>query len=195
VPDSKPAGNPSRAHSPWGSILPPEDPAHPVRNALRDGFLRRWDGFGELLRQLTQLNPMNQGHARRAEELMAAVARVAADLKELLEWLLVKRQPISTDEAFQLTSTYPELQDPAWRTTMIHRLTHGARGRPATKRQLAIQVLEERLLKRTSWTKLTRRRYCPCGEQVHNAACAERLRSEVRVLQKFLSKHGITVPN
>jgi hypothetical protein len=68
------------------------------------------------------------------------------------------------------------------------------RGRPATKRHLAVVALDMWLTNPSfSWARVTRE-VCNCGEQKHGRACQERLRQQVNDLRSALRRLGIEEP-
>lgn len=77
---------------------------------------------------------------------------------------------------------------------VLKRGGRGFRGRPVSKRGLAIKALEARMGDpHLSWSKLARR-YCDCGEKSHGFKCRDRIRKNVGQLKRILAKYNIQLP-
>jgi hypothetical protein len=66
------------------------------------------------------------------------------------------------------------------------------KGRPVSKRVVATLALEKRLQdqKGWSWMRLATQ-FCECKKERHDSHCQQRLRQEVRLLQKTLKELGV----
>jgi hypothetical protein len=66
-----------------------------------------------------------------------------------------------------------------------------AKGRPVSKRRLATLALEAKeLAPDLSWMQLAMK-FCDCSKRPHDEKCRDRLRQEIRILQKTLEEWGV----
>jgi hypothetical protein len=69
---------------------------------------------------------------------------------------------------------------------------HRPRGRSPIKRLAAVRALELRLLEpKRTWASITKE-CCPCKKKPHDKGCAETLRQEVMMLERTLSRLGVS---
>jgi hypothetical protein len=76
----------------------------------------------------------------------------------------------------------------------IDSLIPPALGRPITKQPLAVKALQSKLARNLSWPQVTRQ-VCDCGNLTHGPLCQDRLKKEVKAVERILSKYGIHVPS
>ena len=77
--------------------------------------------------------------------------------------------------------------------TVLSKLSHVPRGAKAkvSMRIVAVKALELRMESPdNSWAIVTRK-VCPCGKQLHDHACVQRIRQSVMRLQKKLQHYGV----
>ena len=72
----------------------------------------------------------------------------------------------------------------------IDSLIPPALGRPITKQPLAVKALQSKLARNLTWPQVTRQ-FCDCGKPPHDLGCKDRLKKEVKAVQKILSKYGL----
>ncbi len=146
-------------------------------------------------------------HPLEAQLIRAMVARTDAALQctrdqsrflpilneivELMGWLSDDEPPPSETE---LALSFQQNQNAGW--TVEHSIQYldlqrkRRRGRPRSKRRLALFALEERQLEGLSWMKLANK-FCPCSLRPHDERCRERLRHQVKQLQEMLARLGV----
>lgn len=133
--------------------------------------------------QRSQLAREISGNAR---EMM----KVAEEIKELLGWIYKGKRPLRArlDAAYQLL-------DAGWPEEKVEELLFTGprrkRGRPSTRRQIAIWALETQLISpHLTWPQLAKQ-FCQCGERRHTTACAKNIDTAVGELKKVLRKYGL----
>jgi hypothetical protein len=131
----------------------------------------------------------------QSPELLADLEQVNSQLRELCSWVYDPKSPSEErKEAQRIAGEYITLGIPAdLALADIEKAGTRPRGKPVTCRTLAVTALEMRIKdSKLSWARLGNQ-LCRCGSKRHGAACSERIRSEVRELQKFLKRHAIAV--
>ncbi|HKO57425.1 MAG TPA: hypothetical protein VJ276_16235 [Thermoanaerobaculia bacterium] len=115
-------------------------------------------------------------------------ARGGEVISEIMTWLSDQRSRASPTDILKISAEYLRLGLVNERQVnfMMSEAQKPLKGRPISKRVTALNALNERRLKRLSWTRLANK-FCSCDEEEHSARCADRLRHQVRELEQFLA--------
>jgi hypothetical protein len=183
-------------------LRPTPDPERPVRTALLATI-------AECIAEAARLDPAS---VRTEAEAFAALGRVyglIVEAKELLDWtgppfdVPPEGQPplAALSEAqreqrawsgFQIMRQSGKSEREAWEFS--HAMMKPGRGRPATKRYLAVRALDLKLTTRLTWKEVTQN-VCQCGLSEHTANCQKHLDRQVLLLKKVLKKYSISAPS
>ena len=125
-----------------------------------------------------------------------------ADAADLLNWLCdefstfdeaVLIETLASWDRLLTEAKTPSLQKTKFLESCRKECSKPVRGRPRSKRALAVAALEMKLSSaKPSWTKVTKK-LCPCGNLEHDFACTQRIRQSVIALQKTLRKLNVNV--
>jgi hypothetical protein len=169
------------APQPIASEFPPV-PGRPVLSALRKAFCERWEHFESIASDWKR-------SSFRSVDWWGRLLSLAKEAQEILRWipeprtdegieayaLLLMKHGVSVMEAAAMAKQKP-------------------RGRPATKRDLAIRCLELRLEDPKKWTwRQLATDFCDCGSRRHNRNCQEAVRKEVGLLNRLLKRLHIVI--
>jgi hypothetical protein len=132
-------------------------------------------------------------------ERMVQLELMVTELNEYFRWLSPPLSAMSPDEREETL----QAAEAAWLAkghTPLEALEYlqnaqrKLRGRPPTKRHLAVVALDMWLTNpKLSWAQVTRK-ICQCGSSTHGDSCQEQLRQQVNDLRATLKKFGIMEP-
>jgi hypothetical protein len=116
---------------------------------------------------------------------------IAAEGMEILEWIFPQK-PLSLTLAMDITAKLRARNVPEaiWKV-FIEKAGKKKRGRPVTKRQIAIEAYEKQLLEpKRKWSyRQLAQQFCNCDKPKHDAQCGENLRQAIMQLKKVLAKY------
>jgi hypothetical protein len=153
----------------------PEDHSRPVYAAIRTRFI---DSYARYYKLLTE------GVSNRYRKETAASSEQRARLDS--DWTQLAELLFSSSNLWALR----DWRKPPILKFLLRAIGRTRGGRPATKRQAAIQAMEMKLTdpKRWTWPKIASA-LCDCGKS-HDVRCQDNLRREVLHLRKTLRKCG-----
>lgn len=163
------------------------DPKRPIYSALLEAALQRFDQLfnGSIIHRMEHAKNVEE-----AREICSELIALAQEATEILEWLS-PHTPLPLDLAIQVAEVFrkPNLPEEVWRG-IIRRAERRERGRPITKRLIAIQALELKLFDGKKWThQRIAQKLCDCGNEIHDKKCSESIRQSVLGLKRILKKY------
>ena len=163
------------------------DPKRPVFSALLEAELRRFDYLYSGL--LTDID--NTKSEEAAITLFNKIIVTAKEGTEILTWIFPQRA-LSFDEAFEIAKRMSANKFPSdMYESVIKNAGKRRKGRPITKRSVAIKALEKKILEpKRKWShRELAQQFCDCGKATHDHQCSESLRQSMIQLKKILKKY------
>lgn len=163
------------------------DPNRPIYSALLEAELQRLDiFFDEKLTDTSHIKNQEDANVHLAQLLQLAQEGV-----EILEWIFTQ-QPLTDEQALNIAVKLKDQNVPQiiWKSILV-KAGKKSKGRPITKRQVAIQALEKRLLDSSrSWSnRELAQQFCNCDKEKHDEKCSQSLRQTIIQLRKILAKY------
>ncbi len=170
-------------------LLPlfPPLPGQPVHSALQVGYCQTF----EQLRQLVEKAKSKTGE--EGVTLAPEVYRLAKELAELASWFCPPAKPRPDLETIEIANRAAQA---GWSASealdLAKKSQNRPRGRPITKRLVAVHCYELHLTnpQKWSWMRLAQK-YCDCGAAQHEEKCSGRIQRQVRHLKLLLRKHSL----
>jgi len=184
----------------------------PVEAAFALAIVKRLNQLDELSNEWPQSSGIERVISE--EDVLAVRAEIVDEIKELMAWLPETHPRIAASfEKKVLSRIDKEIGKPTKEEVnelAKHMLSRGfpfdvvravlkvgsprLRGRPVSKRRLAIRVLEAKIASpELSWARLAWR-FCDCGQKRHGFTCREAIRKSVGQLKKLIAKYHIVLP-
>jgi hypothetical protein len=149
--------------------------------------LQRWDKVFDP--SFTDIS--NVKSKEEAEAFFEKFRVIATEGMEILEWIFPQK-PLSSAMALDIASRLRALKvsEDIWKG-FIKKAEKRERGRPITKRQIAIKALEKQILEpKRKWSpRQLAQQFCNCDKPSHDARCGETLRQSIRQLKKVLARY------
>lgn len=167
----------------------PPDPLHPIRTRLREAYFDRAARVVDAEFEFLQ----GMGDASQTPQLERFKC-LLDEVNELAGWVF---DPITPEEHDRLSGVQADFLQRFGLSFLeakeyMERTSSSQRGRPVSKREVAVNAKELKMADpRQSWTTVARR-LCTCG-RAHTPDCKERIRQGVMELDKILIKYGIQV--
>jgi hypothetical protein len=173
------------------------DPKRPIFSALLEAEFQMADRvFDDSLANSLTKRAAEVKSASEANMLFDEFTVLFQEAREILNWIFPHQQKsfdfILTTAKIMKYADFPEDMI----KSVMKRLEHKPRGRPVTKRQIAIKALEKQMLepeRRWSYRQLAQK-FCKCGKDKHDSSCAQALRQSMLQLRKILAKYAPHLP-
>lgn len=169
------------------------DPERPVYSALLEAEFQRADKLfdGSLIRRMNDAK--SEAEFR---EMIDELVTLLNESTEILEWI-IPRQPTPFDLALKLANVMRQAgvsEDECKK--IISKAGRRGKGRPITKRAIAIVALEKQLLEpERNWSyRQLAQRLCNCEKEIHDHQCGQSLRQNMIPLKKLLAKYAPHLP-
>jgi hypothetical protein len=166
----------------------PERTNRPIWNALRAALLEQAERVDRL--------PGNQLLRTQGFECLGEIATALESCIELVRWIQPD-EPLTVDKAIEASSSW--IRQEGMQDSVRHLFKRigrrPRRGRPITRRDLAIQALEVKLADRTITWSAVAGQLCRCGKPAHDKKCAEAIRRDVCRLNEILRQYSIQIPS
>ena len=163
------------------------DPERPIFSALLEAELERAD-------KLFDPSFSDQSNIKTGNDVKAHFNKFTSLLKELIEiaeWIF-PHEPMPLEKALTVASILRKqnVSKVVWEI-VIKNAERRKRGRPITKRQIAIRALEKQILEpNRKWThRELAQQFCECGKSQHDKSCSENLRQSMIQLKRILAKY------
>lgn len=177
--------------NPLRSIWLP-DPKRPVFSALLEAELERFDKFFDTSLFIDSRKFKTDDEVK---EFLNDYLKLILEGIEILEWIFPEGKT-SSEDALKITNALKEAGAPKdiW-MNVIKRADKRRKGRPITKRQIAVKALELKLSDPDKWSyqKLAQR-LCNCEKSNHDNSCSQSLRQTMLQLKKVLKKYCPNYP-
>jgi hypothetical protein len=163
-------------------------------SALSRAFVACFCAVAELVAEAVMLSaqPDRKSHSRRVERMMERGLQSLKNAHELLYWIYPSTSPLAYATAMKVANQMNASGFPVeWGHDVIQGIGKRRKGRPGTKRAIAIRAKELKVAdaKHWTWPKITAA-LCDCGRSEHTIRCQDNLRREVAHLEKALTKCG-----
>jgi hypothetical protein len=176
-------------HSVWQT-----DPKRPVYSALLEAEFQRYDWLlgGAFVDQMSKA-----GSEEEFRMTINEMHTVLAEVSEIMDWIHPQQEPTSLDTAMKIAAMLRSANAPdKIIKETLDRTGKRDKGRPVTKRPIAILALEKQLLEpERNWSnqQLTQQ-FCNCGKDTHDNNCAQSMRQTIIKLKKVLAKYAPHLP-
>ena len=168
------------------------DPKRPIYSALLEAELHRLDKVfdGSLIKRMNNIRDEDD-----AKAFLKECRILIKEGEEILAWLF-PQQPSSFESAltFVMALQSRNISQDIWKS-LLERAGKRSRGRPISKRQIAIKALEMKMSDPKKWSNMKlAQKFCDCGKSKHDAGCNERLRHNIINLKKVIKKYCPDLP-
>jgi hypothetical protein len=170
------------------------DPKRPVYSALLEAEFRRsdWLYCGTFTRRMS-----NTTSDEEAREVISELLTVLDEASEIMDWIMPQQEPVPFDISMSIATMLRQAGAPEKVCKeMIARAGKMSKGRPVTKRPIAIMALEKQLLEpERKWSyRVLAQQFCNCAKDKHDNECAQSLRQAMIALKKIVAKYAPHLP-
>ena len=169
------------------------DPERPVYSALLEAAFQRTDKLfdGSLIRRMNEVKSEVE-----VREMIGELVALLKEGEEILDWI-IPQQPTPFELALKMATVFRQA---GVAEDECKKLVSGSgrrrKGRPVTKRAVAIIALEKQLLEpERNWSyRQLAQQLCNCEKKVHDNLCGQSLRQSMLQLKKLLAKYAPHLP-